>query len=94
MWSRNGNSFIVADATRFSELILPFISKHKNFSSFVRQLSKSWMKLSYLIIILKIDKYGFHKVRRAEADHSFPPNVRVRMINLIFHHKSYLTSYY
>ncbi|KAL4317927.1 hypothetical protein GQ457_18G001410 [Hibiscus cannabinus] len=38
-WSFDRNSFVVWDSYRLSEILLPKYFKHKNFSSFVRQLN-------------------------------------------------------
>ena len=38
-WSANGDTFIVKDIKKFSDQIIPTVFKHKNFSSFVRQLN-------------------------------------------------------
>ncbi|KZS99103.1 hypothetical protein SISNIDRAFT_11776 [Sistotremastrum niveocremeum HHB9708] len=45
-WSDNGDSFLVLDHERFAHEVLGRWFKHKNFSSFVRQLNM----------------YGFHKI--------------------------------
>lgn len=49
-WSESGDSFLVKDTNAFSEL-LPRFYKHKNFTSFVRQLNF----------------YGFRKLRADDA---------------------------
>ena len=46
-WSKDGNKIIITDVNKLSEIILPKFYKHRNFSSFVRQLNK----------------YDFHKIK-------------------------------
>jgi hypothetical protein len=46
-WNQDGNSFIIENIERFEEEILPVYFRHRNFSSFVRQLNM----------------YDFHKIR-------------------------------
>eukprot|EP00968_Pinguiococcus_pyrenoidosus_P009377 scaffold732_cov165-Pinguiococcus_pyrenoidosus.AAC.3 len=46
-WTADGRSFVIKDCDRFTEEVIPKYFKHKNFSSFVRQLNF----------------YGFRKVK-------------------------------
>jgi hypothetical protein len=39
-WSEDGTSFEILDQKMFAEVVLPNISRHNNYSSFVRQLNK------------------------------------------------------
>ncbi len=46
-WSAQGDSFVIKDVNAFAEQMIPVYYKHKNFTSFVRQLNF----------------YGFRKVK-------------------------------
>eukprot|EP00636_Phaeomonas_parva_P012675 CAMPEP_0118863012 /NCGR_PEP_ID=MMETSP1163-20130328/8031_1 /TAXON_ID=124430 /ORGANISM="Phaeomonas parva, Strain CCMP2877" /LENGTH=198 /DNA_ID=CAMNT_0006796977 /DNA_START=552 /DNA_END=1145 /DNA_ORIENTATION=+ len=46
-WTPDGSSFVIRDCDRFTEDVIPKYFKHKNFSSFIRQLNF----------------YGFRKVK-------------------------------
>ena len=54
-WSDNGKNFHVENYHLFSDEVLPLYFKHRNFSSFVRQLNM----------------YDFHKVRNNKSDMCF-----------------------
>lgn len=51
-WTPDGRSFVISDTIEFSKTTLPRHFRHKNFSSFVRQLNK----------------YDFHKVKSTNDD--------------------------
>ena len=38
-WTDDGNSFLVLDEFAFAKQLLPLYFRHKNFSSFIRQLN-------------------------------------------------------
>jgi hypothetical protein len=46
-WNEDGTSFTILEVERFEQEILPVYFRHRNFSSFVRQLNM----------------YDFHKIR-------------------------------
>lgn len=52
-WNESGDAFIIAKTHDFCEEILPTYFKHKNLSSFVRQLNM----------------YGFHKTKQKNNEH-------------------------
>ncbi len=54
-WNPEGTEFTIKDANEFAETVLPRYFKHKNFTSFVRQLNM----------------YGFHKSRDSSAENCF-----------------------
>ena len=55
-WNSKGESFIIKDLNQFTDTILPKYFKHKNYSSFIRQLNM----------------YDFHKCRAKPKDqHEF-----------------------
>jgi osomolarity two-component system, response regulator SKN7 len=49
-WSEDGTHFAILDVERFEQEILPAYFRHRNFSSFVRQLNM----------------YDFHKIRNEQ----------------------------
>ncbi|KAJ3258915.1 kinase-regulated stress-responsive transcription factor skn7 [Chytriomyces hyalinus] len=52
-WSHDGASFEIVDLALFSSLVLPLLSAHRNYASFVRQLNKYQFKK------IKKDSVGF-----------------------------------
>lgn len=68
-WSSTGDSFVIFDATGFESELLPKYFKHKNFSSFIRQLNiyvsffistSSCFFTPYMGIVVNCD-HGFNK---------------------------------
>jgi len=48
-WSKEGKSFIIKNINNFCTHVLPLYFKHKNFSSFIRQVNnKLIFKASYV----------------------------------------------
>ncbi|KAI8608984.1 hypothetical protein BC830DRAFT_892061 [Chytriomyces sp. MP71] len=43
-WTTDGDSFLIADQLQFAALVLPLVSAHRNYASFVRQLNKYQFK--------------------------------------------------
>lgn len=54
-WTSTGDSFNIRQVGRFTEEVLPRYFKHRNFSSFIRQLNM----------------YGFRKTRHPEGDNVY-----------------------
>mmetsp|Transcript_16795 Transcript_16795/g.14697 ORF Transcript_16795/g.14697 Transcript_16795/m.14697 type:complete len:124 (-) Transcript_16795:1329-1700(-) len=54
-WNEDGDGFIIKDARRLEDTILPAFFKHKNFHSFVRQLNN----------------YDFHKIKQDDNSSEF-----------------------
>ena len=54
-WSEDGTHFAIIDVERFEQEILPAYFRHRNFSSFVRQLNM----------------YDFHKIRNEQNKNIF-----------------------
>ncbi|XP_078004159.1 heat shock factor protein 3-like isoform X2 [Phascolarctos cinereus] len=68
-WSRNGQSFCILDAPKFSKELLPKYFKHNNLSSFVRQLNV----------------YGFRKVVAVESGMIVPEkNTMIEFQHMFF----------
>lgn len=74
-WSESGESLIISDISEFTSSVLPLYFRHKNFSSFIRQLNM----------------YGFHKERDSGSlqtfSHPFFTRNNQENLNLI-HRKS------
>lgn len=54
-WNEDGTYFTILDVERFEQQILPIYFRHRNFSSFVRQLNM----------------YDFHKIRNEQNKNIF-----------------------
>jgi heat shock transcription factor len=54
-WTSSGDSFNIRQVGRFTEEVLPRYFKHRNFSSFIRQLNM----------------YGFRKTRHPDGDNVY-----------------------
>jgi len=54
-WTPDGEAFSIKSVTRLTEAVLPVFFKHRNFSSFIRQLNM----------------YNFNKVRCTEGEHVY-----------------------
>ena len=55
VWNEEGTHFTILDVERFEQEILPAYFRHRNFSSFVRQLNM----------------YDFHKIRNEQNKNIF-----------------------
>lgn len=54
-WNEEGTNFTIFDVEKFEQEILPVYFRHRNFSSFVRQLNM----------------YDFHKIRNEQNKNIF-----------------------
>ncbi|ORY94494.1 HSF-type DNA-binding-domain-containing protein, partial [Syncephalastrum racemosum] len=61
-WIEDGAAFRIHDPTRFSEELLPQYFKHRNWSSFIRQLNMYQFQ--------KVSPKGSYKQRRASQPHA------------------------
>ena len=67
-WAENGDSFEILDNELFVQRILPLVSKHQNYASFVRQLNK----------------YSFNKIRCAPSLHKSIVRTKTQSFNHIY----------
>ncbi|KAI3801925.1 hypothetical protein L1987_30043 [Smallanthus sonchifolius] len=72
-WGKTGNSFIVVDSLHISQSLLPAFFKHRNFSSFIRQLNTYIVRLKQEQKELEKEMLGISK--RIEATERRPKQI-------------------
>ena len=62
-WTPQGKSFIIKRPIEFTEILLPQFFKHKNYSSFVRQVIKFFLKKYIFLFLFSLILMGLKELR-------------------------------